>query len=57
MIAKIGETTIVKTGKVGPMDTSIITEAGITAVGMVVGIPEPAGATCGTTTRLQRRSV
>ena len=49
-IAKIGATTIAKTGRIG---RATITTAGITAV----GIPEQAGATCGTTIRSRPRSV
>ena len=52
-IVRIGETTIAKTGRTGRMVSTTITAAGITAVGN----REPAGATCGTTTRLRPRSV
>lgn len=51
-IARIGATTIAKTGRTGLMVITTITATGITAV----GIPEPVGATCGTTTRSRRRS-
>lgn len=56
-IAKTRETTIVKTGRTGLTTTSTITATGITAAGTAVGIPERAGATCGTTIRSRPRSV